>query len=77
MSSGGSNFSSSKSPTTTENICRSNLADSNDHNSDIKKNFDKVEKNINQAKHLDAKFPGFTSADQIHHYARGFIMVQR
>ena len=77
MSSGGSSFSSSKSPTTTENISTSKLADSQDNNSHIKKDFDKVEKNTKQAKYLEAKFPGFTSADQIHHYARGFIMVQR
>ena len=77
MSSGGFSFSSLKSHSVVEKIRKSELSDRKDRDSDIKKNFEKSEAKKEPITHPSLKYPGFTSADQLHHYARSFIMVQR
>ena len=78
MSSGGSSISFVKSNTTVEGVRKGELlTDKRPENSEDKKSFAtpkvKVESlNNSNLKHLDS-----ASSDQLHHYARNFIMVQR
>ena len=77
MSSGGFSFCSSKSNSVVENIKKRELSNSKDRISDLKKNYQKIDSKVEPLAHQNLRVPGITSADQIHHYARNFIMVQR
>ena len=77
MSSGGFSFSSLKSHSVVDNNRKSGISDNKDHSSDIKNNFEKSDAKLEKLTHTSRNYPGFTSADQLHHYARNFIMVQR
>ena len=73
MSSGGSQLSSFKPRSVIEENQKHNLPDKTNSNIDIRKRDSKPGLFLDQR----IKSPGLTSPEQLHHYARNLIMVQR
>ena len=78
MSSGGSSISFVKSNTTVEGVRKGEpLTDKKLKNSEDKKSFVTPEVKVESLNNSNLKHLDSASSDQLHHYARNFIMVQR
>ena len=77
MSSGGSQLSSVKPRSVIEENQKHNLPDKTNSNIDIKRRVENPESKPGLFLDQRIKSPGLTSPEQLHHYARNLIMVQR
>ena len=77
MSSGGSQLSSFKPPSVIEENQKHNLPDKTNSNIDIKRRVETPDSKPGLFLDQRIKSPGLTSPEQLHHYARNLIMVQR
>ena len=77
MSSGGSQLSSFKPRSVIEENQKHNLPDKTNSSIDIKKSVETRDSNPGLFLDQRIKSPGLTSPEQLHHYARNLIMVQR
>ena len=77
MSSGGSQLSSFKPRSVIEENQKHSLPDKTNSNIDIKRRVENPDSKPGLFLDQRIKSPGLTSPEQLHHYARNLIMVQR
>ena len=78
MSSGSSSFSSLKSHPFIETNLKGDLkSEIKAHDLEIKKDIEKSDIKLQQPFVNPPKYPSSTTTNQLHHYARSLVMVQR